>query len=148
MAGLVCLKPGAPGRLFYRIGTHRRRRRGERRSMSEADYGELITAAHRTRPAHRELDNLTTHISTVMRQSTGTHPDWLTLVQLPAYAPQLNATEGVSASMKTGLGDLAACTIDQLAATVCSRLRRIQHRPGLISGFLGQTGLALELQPP
>ena len=34
--GLVCLKPGARGHLFYRIRVHRGRK-GERRSMSEAD---------------------------------------------------------------------------------------------------------------
>jgi hypothetical protein len=45
--GLACLKTGEPGRFLYRIRVHRRRK-GERRSMSEADYAELITAAHRT----------------------------------------------------------------------------------------------------
>ncbi len=46
-AGLVCLKlkPGARGHLFYRVRIHRGRK-GERRSMSEADYAGLITAAH------------------------------------------------------------------------------------------------------
>jgi len=29
-----------------------------------------------------------------MREFTGAHPDWLTVVQLPAYAPELNAAEG------------------------------------------------------
>ena len=45
VAGLVCLKPGARGHLFYRIRVHRGRK-GERRSMSEADYASPITAAH------------------------------------------------------------------------------------------------------
>ena len=35
-AGLVCLKAGARSRLFYRVRVHRGRK-GERRSMSEAD---------------------------------------------------------------------------------------------------------------
>ena len=50
--------------------------------------------------------------------------------------------------MKNDLGNLAASTVDQLAATMGNRLRRIQHRPALISGFLAQTGLALEPGPP
>jgi hypothetical protein len=29
-----------------------------------------------------------------------------------------------------------------------SRLKRIQHRPGLIDGFLAQTGLSIEPGPP
>ncbi len=50
--------------------------------------------------------------------------------------------------MKNGLGNLAACTLDQLAATIRSRIRRIQRHPDLITGFLGQTGLTLEPEPP
>ena len=147
VAGLVCLRPGAPARLFYRIRIHRSRR-GERQSMSEADYAALVTAAHRTlkAPVIVIWDNLNTHISGVMRQFTSGHPDWLTVIQMPAYAPELNATEGVWANLKGGLGNLAAGTIDELAGIIRRRLRRIQHHPGLISGFFGQTGLTLE--PP
>jgi hypothetical protein len=36
----------------------------------------------------------------------------------------------------------------QLTAAVRSRLTRIQRQPALIAGFLGQTGLTLESQPP
>ncbi len=50
--------------------------------------------------------------------------------------------------MKNGLGNLAACTADQLAAIIRIRLKRIQYRPALINGFLGQTGLTLDSQPP
>ncbi len=147
VAGLVCLRPGTPGHLFFRIRIHRRRK-GERQSMSEADYADLITAAPRTlaAPVIVIWDNLPTHISTTMREFTSAHPDWLTVIQMPACAPELNATEGLWANLKNGLGNLAAGTIDELAGTIRRRLRRIQHNPGLISGFLGQTGLTLE--PP
>ncbi len=83
-----------------------------------------------------------------MRAFTTAHPDWLTVVQMPAYAPDLNPAEGAWANMKNGLGNLAAQTLDQLAVTVANRLRRIQRRPGLIVGFLAQTGLDLEPEPP
>jgi len=43
-----------------------------------------------------------------MREFTGTHPDWLTVIQLPAYAPDHDPAEGVWANMKNGLGNLAA----------------------------------------
>ena len=46
VAGLVCLKPGSRGHLFYRVRIHCGRK-GERRSMSEADYAGLIAAAHK-----------------------------------------------------------------------------------------------------
>jgi transposase len=149
VAGLVCLKPGARGRLFYRVRIHRGRK-GERRSMSEADYAALIAAAHQLLHAPVILcwDNLNTHISAAMRAFTDAHRDWLTVERLPAYAPDLNPAEGVWANMKNGLGNLAARDVDQLAAVVRNRLKRIQYRPALIGGFLAQTGLALEPQPP
>ena len=149
VAGLVCLKPGARGHLFYRMRVHRRRK-GERRSLSEADYAGLIAAAHHQLqgPLIVCWDNLNTHVSGVMREFTGAHPDWLTVVQLPSYAPELNPVEGVWANMKNGLGNLAACSVDELARIVRNRLKRIQYRPALIDGFLAQTGLTLGPGPP
>jgi DDE superfamily endonuclease len=143
------MEPGARGHLFYRMRVHRGRK-GERRSMPEADYAGLIAAAHHQLQAPLIIcwDNLNTHVSAVMREFTGAHPDWLTVVQLPAYAPELNPVEGVWANMKNGLGNLAARNVDQLAKIVRNRLKRIQYRPALINGFLAQTGLTLEPEPP
>jgi hypothetical protein len=50
--------------------------------------------------------------------------------------------------MKGGLGNLAAADVDQLTAIIKNRLKTIQYRPGLINGFLAQTGLTLEPEPP
>ena len=149
VAGLVCLKPGARGHLFYRVRIHRGRK-GERRSMSEADYADLITAAHQELHAPVILiwDNLNTHISAAMRALIGARSGWLTEVRLPSYAPELNPAEGAWANMKNGLGNLAARDVDQLAVIIKNRLKRIQYRPALIEAFLAQTGLTLELQPP
>ena len=66
----------------------------------------------------------------------------------PGRAPDLNPAEGAWANMKNGLGNLAARDVDQLAAIVKNRLKRIQYRPALIDGFLAQTGLTLESEPP
>jgi putative transposase len=148
--GLVCLRPGTRSRFFYRIRIHRGRK-GERRSLPEADYAGLVTAAHHQLHAPLILcwDNLNAHVSAAMRAFTGEHQDLLTVVQLPAYAPDLNSVEGAWANMKNSLGNLAACsTADQLAAIMKNRLKRIQYRPGLINGFLAQTGLSLEPEPP
>jgi hypothetical protein len=49
---------------------------------------------------------------------------------------------------ENGLGNLTATDVDQLAAIVKNRLKRIKYRPALISGFLAQTGLTLDPQPP
>ena len=149
VAGLACYRPGERSRLFYRARVHRGRK-GERRSMSEAGYAALVTAAHQQLHAPVILiwDNLNTHISTAMRAFIEAHPDWLTEARLPACAPDLNAVEGAWANMKNGLGNLAAADVDQLTAIIKNRLKSIQYRPALIDGFLSQTGLTLEPEPP
>lgn len=149
IAGLVCYRPGQRGHLYYRVRIHRGRK-GERRSLSEADYAAAITTAHQQLHAPLILcwDNVNTHRSVAMREFIATHAEWLTVVQLPAYAPELNPAEGVWANLKNGLGNLAVRGVDQLAAVVKNRLKRMQYRPDLIAGFLAQTGLSLEAEPP
>jgi transposase len=149
VAGLACYKPGARPRLFYKVRTHYGRK-GERRSLSEAGYASLVTAAHNQlhAPVILVWDNLNTHISAAMRAFIDAHPDWLTETRLPAYAPDLNAVEGAWANMKNGLGNLAATNVDQLTAIIKNRLKSIQYRPALIDAFLAQTGLTFEPEPP
>lgn len=144
VAGLLCARPGQRPRLLYRIKTHRNRK-GEPRSFAEADYIAMIDAAHQYLKAPLALiwDNLNTHLSVKMRKLIAGR-DWLHVIQLPAYAPDLNPTEGVWSHVKRSLGNLAAATVDQLAATVRNRLKRIQYRPDLLAGFLAHTGLTLE----
>ena len=148
---MTCYRPGARSRFFYRIRVHTGRK-GERRSMSEADYAALVTAA-----AHHQLqaplilcwDNLNTHVSATMRTFTDAHKQWLTVARLPAYAPELNPVEGAWSNMKNSLGNLGSCSKPgQLAAIMKNRLKRMQYRPALIDGFLAQTGLSIEPEPP
>ena len=82
-----------------------------------------------------------------MRAFTEAREDWLTVVRLPGYAPDLNAVEGAWSAMKSGLGNRTARTLDELEAIVRRRLRQIQRRPELINALLGQTGLTLESPP-
>ena len=149
IAGLVCYRPGQRGHLSYRMLVQRGRK-GERRSLSEADYAAAITAAHHQ--LHAPLivcwDNLNTHVSAEMSKFITAHDDWLTVQRLPAYAPELNPVEGVWANLKNGLGNLAVRSVDQLAAAVKTRLKRIQYRPELTDAFFAHTGLTLDLEPP
>jgi putative transposase len=147
---MTCFRPGDRSRFFYRIRVHSGRK-GERRSMSEADYAGLITAAHNELHAPLILcwDNLNTHVSTLMRTFIEAHDEWLTVARLPAYAPEINPVEGAWANMKNSLGNLGSCSKPrQLAAIMKNRLKRIQYRAGLIDGFLAQTGLSIEPRPP
>ncbi|MEV7096296.1 IS630 family transposase [Amycolatopsis sp. NPDC051045] len=144
VAGLVCVRPGDRSRLIYRTLTHRGRK-GERRSFAETDYAALLDAAHQQLggPIVVVWDNLNTHISTAMRKLIAAR-DWLHVIRLPAYAPDLNPVEHVWSHVKRGLGNLIVRGIDQLVAVVENRLKRIQYRPGLLDAFFAHTGL----EPP
>ena len=70
---------------------------------------------------------------------------WLTVYQLPAYAPELNPAEAVWSNLKRSLANLTKEGLDQLTALIKTRLKRMQYRPGLIDGFIAKTGLDLTL---
>jgi hypothetical protein len=144
IAGLVCVRPHHRGRLMFRTIVHRGRK-GERKSFSESDYIGLLDAAHHRLKAPLVVvwDNLNVHVSYAMRALIDAR-DWLTVIRLPAYAPDLNPAEGVWSNMKNGLGNLGTSTLDDLHRVIRNRLKRIQYRPELIDGFLAQTGLTLD----
>lgn len=146
---MVCLRPGYRSRLIYRTVVYRGRR-GDRKSFTEGDYARLWTAAHiqLDAPIVAVWDNLGRHVSARMREFITAHADWLTVFQLPGYAPELNPAEGVWANMKTSIGNLAVTGIDHLVAIVKNRLRHIQYRPDLLDGFLAETGLSIEAPKP
>jgi transposase len=148
MAGLIAMRPGLRTRLFFRLHVYHGRR-SESKGLGEDDYIRLLSAVHAQlrAPLIVVWDNVNHHVSATMRRFVEEH-DWLTVVQLPAYAPELNPTEGVWSHIKRGLGNLAACGIDQLAAIVRGRLKSIQYRPELIEAFIAETGLVLQPRPP
>jgi hypothetical protein len=74
---------------------------------------------------------------------TAANADWLTVVQLPACAPDLNPTEGIWSLAKRGIGNLAAADLDQITEAVKRRLKKIQYRPHLVDGCIAASGLAL-----
>ncbi|MFE6164154.1 transposase [Streptomyces sp. NPDC056486] len=87
---------------------------------------------------HRGI--LNTHVSARMRRLIAARP-WLTVFQLPPYAPELIPVEGVWSHLERSLANLAKRGIDQLAALIKTRLKQMQYRPGLIHGYIGKTGL-------
>ena len=129
---------------MFRTLVHRGRK-GERKSFAETDYIELLDAAQQRLKAPLVViwDNLNTHVSYAMRALIDAR-DWLTVIRLPAYAPDLNPAEGVWSNMKNGLGNLGTSTLDDLHRIIRNRLKRIQYRPELIDGFLAQAGLTLD----
>jgi putative transposase len=88
-------------------------------------------------------DNLNTHLSRTMRRLIAARL-WLTVYQLPPYAPELNPVEAVWSHLKRSLANLVKQNIDQLTALVKTRFKRMQYRPSLIDGFIAKTGLDLK----
>ena len=148
IAGLICVKPGERTRLIYRTITHHGRK-NEKKGFRETDYAALLDAAHQQldSPIVLVWDNLTAHHDAVMQKLIDAR-SWLTVSRFPTYAPELNPVEGVWANLKNGLGNLAARNIDQLTALVKTRLKKTQHRTGLIDAFIAETGLTPAIDPP
>jgi putative transposase len=143
LAALICIKPGCRPRLIYRV--HRRRLGKDRRKgFTETDYAALLDSAHQQLggPLVVIWDNLNTHVSAAMKELIAAR-DWLTVFQLPPYAHELNPVELVWSHLKRSLANLAKRNLAQLTALVKTRLKKMQYRPGLLSGFLASTGLDL-----
>jgi putative transposase len=67
--------------------------------------------------------------------------DWLTIIQLPPYAPELNPVELLWAHTKEKIANRAFRPIDELHRAAKSGLRYIQRHPELLTAFLAGTGL-------
>lgn len=149
VAGVCCFRPGRRSRLFYSLHVYRARR-GERKAFTWQEYRDLITATHRQvrAPVVWLWDNLNVHLVQELFDFAEENKDWLTLVQLPGYAPELNPTEGIWSLVKRGLADFAAADLDHVVRVTKRELKRIQYRPHLIEGALAQTGLIIEPWPP
>jgi transposase len=117
-------------------------RQGEPKGFKELDFARLLDAAHQQLggPIVLVWDNLTAHKDALMRSLIAARP-WLTVFYLPTYAPELNPVETVWSHLKRGVGNLAACTLDQLAVIIRTRLKQMQYRPGLLDAFVTHTGL-------
>lgn len=111
----------------------------------ETGYAQLLDAAHQQLggPVVLVWDNLNSHVSAAMTELIAAR-DWLTVVQLPPYAHELNPVELVWSHLKRSLANLAKRDLAQLTALVKTRLKWMQYRPGLLNGFLASTRLNLE----
>lgn len=144
VAGLLCYRPGLPARLCYRLRRHTGRK-GERRSLSERDYIHLLDGAHHLlkAPLIMVWDRLSTHVSKTMKALAAAR-EWVTVVLLPGYAPDLNPVEALWAHIKRSLANLAARTLTKLETILRRRLKALQYRHGVLGGFLEAAGLILE----
>ncbi|MFF3401528.1 transposase [Streptomyces sp. NPDC002659] len=149
IAAMCCYRPGEASRLIYRPRQHRKYRGKGRNSFSWSDYRDLVVRAHSQLKAPIILiwDNLNTHRAAGMREYATEH-DWVTIVQLPSYAPDLNSAEGIWSLIRRGpLANTAFTDDDHFERALRGGLRHIQQRPNLINGCLASTGLTLTRHP-
>lgn len=141
MAAIAAYRRGERSRLLYRLIVHRGRK-GEPKGFGEAHFADLLDAAHQqlNGPIVLVWDGLPAHRSAKMRALIATRP-WLRVYQLPGYAPELNPTENVWSSLKRGMANLAAGSINDLLRVTKKRLKSMQYQPSLPDGFLAATGL-------
>jgi DDE superfamily endonuclease len=91
IAGVACYRPGDRAHLFFKLRVHRRRK-GEPKGFTCADYRDLIIGAHRRlgAPVVRCWDNLNVHLAPQLAESVAGNKAWLRVYRLPAYAPDLH----------------------------------------------------------
>jgi transposase len=149
IAGVVCFRPTHRPHLFFKLHVYHGRKK-EPKSFAWSDYRDLIVAVHRQlgTPLVWCWDNLGVHLQQELFDFAEENKQWLQIVQLPSYAPELNPQEGIWSLLRRRLADFAAADLAHLTRVVKRHLKKIGYRPDLIDGCLAQTGLIIEAQPP
>ena len=89
-------------------------------------------------------DGLPAHRSTAMRAWIRTQRSWLVVERLPAYAPELNPTEGLWSSLKAvELANLVAPTLAEVIQQAHRGIDRVRRTPHLAYAFLRHAGLSV-----
>jgi transposase len=89
-------------------------------------------------------DGLPAHRSTDMKAWLAEQADWLQVVQLPGYAPDLNPVEPLWSAIKgKDLANYAATDLTDLWRAARRGLTRIRRNPTLLWSFLAHTGLTI-----
>jgi DDE superfamily endonuclease len=113
IAGVACYRPGDGPHLCYTLHVYRRRK-GEAKGFTWADYRDLILAAHRgpSAPLVWVWDNLTIHLASELAGFAKENKAWLRVYRLPAYTPDLNPAEPVWSLLKRSMANFAAADLD------------------------------------
>ncbi|MEE1772397.1 transposase [Streptomyces sp. JV185] len=115
------------------------------KSYSWQDYRDLIQTAHQQLggPIVLAWDNLNTHLTAGMRRYIAER-DWLTVYQLPTYAPHLNPAEGIwSVLRRTTTAKRAFADPHDLITAIRRGLRQLQYRRDVLDGCLTRAGVVL-----
>nr|WP_236060145.1 transposase [Actinacidiphila acididurans] len=118
-------------------------RKGEPKGFGWRDFHDLIIRARAQLggPVVLVWDNVRLRLTRPLREFIEASSGWLTVFQLPTYAPDLNPQEGIWSLVKRDIGNLAAADLGQITRAVKHRLKQIQYRPDLVDGCPAGTGL-------
>ncbi len=130
LAALIAVKPGCRPRLIYRVHRSRGHSKDRRKGFTETDYARLLDAAHQQLGGPLEViwDNLNTHVSAAMKDLI-TARDWLTVVQLPPYAHELNPAGLVWSHLKRSPPPLRIVSISTATMTATGAAVSALRRP-------------------
>ena len=94
-------------------------------------------------------DGLPAHRSKVVREHVTAQRRWLTIEQLPGYAPELNPLEDLWANLDAcKLANFVPDDLDRLARQVRRGVRRVRRRPELPWAFPKHTRLVSQESIP
>ncbi|WP_160501849.1 transposase [Streptomyces sp. BA2] len=135
---------GRLDRISARRGTAARLRDQAIRRLNQEGLPRFLALLHcrLNSPITIIWDNYSSHISEHVKQYAQ-QQDWLTTIQRPSYAPELNPVELLWAHAKQKIANRAFHSIDELHRAAKSALRYIQRHPELLTTFLA--GASLEL---
>jgi DDE superfamily endonuclease len=89
-------------------------------------------------------DGLPAHRSRAMRAWLHTQRSWLVVERLPAYAPELNPTEGLWSWLKgSQLANLICPTLQEVMEQAELGIEQARQTPQLAYSFLRRTGLSV-----
>ena len=89
-------------------------------------------------------DGLPAQRSNAMRAWLNSQRHWLVVERLPAYAPELNPTEGLWSSLKAvELANLCGPTLAEVIQQAHRGIDRVRRTPHLAYSFLRHAGLSV-----
>jgi hypothetical protein len=114
------------------------------RGPAVVDFLRAVRRHFRRQRAILLWDGLPAHRGRVTQHYLATQRHWLSIEQLPAYAPELNPVEALWGNVK-GQECANLCAPDRpgLVRPLHRGLRRVRARPHLAFSFLAHAGLAL-----
>jgi transposase len=119
-------------------------------TISAYNTGKLITALRRLptlldhAPVILIWDGLPSHRSAAMKAWLADQSDWLRVVPLPGYAPELDPVEPLWSAIKgKDIANHAAADLTELWQAANRGLQRIRRNATLLWSFLAHTGLTI-----